>query len=35
MICMKNITCEDYIMLSLGANKVYRSGHTKWIKRYS
>jgi hypothetical protein len=26
---------EDYIMLSLGAMKVYRSGHTKWIKRYS
>lgn len=25
---------EDYIMLKLGAMKVYRSGHTKWIKRY-
>lgn len=26
---------EDFIMVSLGAKKVYRSGHTKWIKRYS
>ena len=25
---------EDYIMLSLGAYKVYRSGHTKWVKVY-
>ena len=25
---------EDYIMLSLGARKVYRSGNTKWEKRY-
>ena len=25
---------EDYIMLNLGASKVYRSGHTKWIKKY-
>ena len=25
---------EDYIMLRLGALKVYRSGHTKWVKRY-
>jgi hypothetical protein len=25
---------EDYIMLKLGAKKVYRSGHTKWIKKY-
>lgn len=24
---------EDYIMLSLGAMKVYRAGHTKWIKK--
>ena len=26
---------EDYIMLKLGAFKVYRSGHTKWIKKYN
>lgn len=26
---------EDYIMLKLGAKKVFRSGHTKWIKKYS
>ena len=26
---------EDYIMLKLGACKVYRSGHTKWIKKYN
>ena len=26
---------EDYIMLKLGAYKVYRSGHTKWVKKYS
>ena len=25
---------EDYIMLKLGAFKVYRSGHTKWVKKY-
>lgn len=25
---------EDYIMLRLGAYKVYRSGHTKWVKKY-
>ena len=25
---------EDYIMLKLGAYKVFRSGHTKWIKKY-
>lgn len=25
---------EDYVMLKLGACKVYRSGHTKWIKEY-
>lgn len=25
---------EDYIMLKLGAFKVYRSGHTKWVKNY-
>ncbi len=25
---------EDYIMLKLGALKVYRSGNTKWIKKY-
>lgn len=25
---------EDYIMLNLGAKKVYRSGHTKWVKKY-
>lgn len=26
---------EDYIMLKLGAFKVYRSGHTKWVKKYN
>lgn len=26
---------EDYIMLKLGAFKVYRSGHTKWVKKYT
>ena len=26
---------EDYIMLQLGALKVYRSGHTKWVKLYN
>jgi hypothetical protein len=25
---------EDYVMTSLGACKVYRSGNTKWEKRY-
>lgn len=25
---------EDYIMIKLGAKKVHRSGHTKWIKKY-
>ena len=25
---------ENYIMLSLGAKKVYRSGNTRWIKKY-
>ena len=25
---------EDYIMLKLGAFKVYRSGYTKWVKSY-
>lgn len=25
---------ENYIMVSLGAKKVYRSGNTRWIKRY-
>lgn len=25
---------EDYIMLNLGAYKVYRAGHTKWVKKY-
>lgn len=25
---------EDYVMLSLGACKVYRSGHTRWVKYY-
>ena len=25
---------EDYIMLKLGSKKVFRSGHTKWIKKY-
>jgi hypothetical protein len=25
---------EDYIMIKLGAKKVYRSGHTKWVKQY-
>ena len=25
---------EDYIMLNLGAYKIYRSGNTKWIKHY-
>lgn len=25
---------EDYIMLNLGAFKVYRAGHTKWVKIY-
>ena len=26
---------ETYIMDKLGAFKVYRSGHTKWVKRYT
>ena len=26
-----NINKEDYIMSELGAFKVYRSGHTKWV----
>lgn len=25
---------EDYIMVKLGACKVYRSGNTRWIKEY-
>lgn len=25
---------EDYVMLKLGARKVYRSGNTRWIKKY-
>ena len=25
---------EDYIMLNLGASKVYRAGYTRWIKEY-
>ena len=25
---------ESYIMIHLGACKVYRSGNTKWIKKY-
>ena len=25
---------EDFIMLRLGAFKVFRSGHTKWVKHY-
>ena len=25
---------EDYVMLKLGACKVFRSGNTKWEKRY-
>lgn len=25
---------EDYIMLALGGEKVYRAGHTKWEKKY-
>ena len=25
---------EDYVMVQLGANKVFRSGNTKWIKTY-
>lgn len=25
---------EDYVMLNLGARKVYRSGNTRWIKYY-
>jgi hypothetical protein len=25
---------EDYVMLKLGACKVYRSGNTRWIKEY-
>ena len=25
---------EDFIMTSLGASKVYRSGNTKWLKLY-
>lgn len=26
---------EDYVMLSQGAKKVWRSGNTKWVKNYS
>lgn len=26
---------EDYIMLNLGASKVYRAGHIRWIKEYN
>ena len=25
---------EDYVMINLGARKVYRSGNTRWIKKY-
>lgn len=30
----KKIGIEDYVMINLGARKVYRSGNTRWEKRY-